>query len=372
VNRHWSLLGFHPHNLIFYAASLLALVGLPGMLVGVKGAVAMCRRRGEDDLLALGTVVTVFGFLALVYGWTAERFLLVVLPLLAWAVAMGLATLGQRSQTLFGVLILLFVFLPLPVASPPVWRLWPLPSVTIQGFTRMVPAGGLRQEWMQGPWESIYRTAADERRHPEIDRALFAGAASRGVLLFARNVYTRSTYLESEKLGNVLRRRFTPAPAGLYPVGWWGWGWSRRLSAVGRWCVSELELPSMPAVLALREGDGCNHSGSPRELPEDYGRWIAAFKEIAKKVGPGDPFIAVIGSERTGWVRLAPLALESVNLVIAAHARVPKSLKVEEKVGSYGDLTLARGEAVGRPIWVLRREAGSRPADYRRSIRGGR
>ncbi len=368
VTRHWSLLGLHPQNLIFYAAALLAILGLPGLLVGLKGAVAMSRRRGEDDLLVLGTVVMVLGFLALVYGWTAERFLLVVLPLLAWVVAMGLATLGRRSQTLFGVLILVFAFLPLPVASPPVWRLWPFPSITIQGFGRVVPAEGLRQEWMRGPWESIYRTAANERRHPGIDRALFAGAPSRGVLLFARGAYSRPSYLESKRLGNILRRRFTPVPAGLYPLGWWGWSWSRRLSPVGRWCVLELDLPALPAILALTEGGVCNHSGSPRVPPGSYGRWIAEFREIAKEVGPGDPFIAVVGSERSDWVRLAPLALESANLVVVAPARLPKSLNVEGKEASFGDFALARGEAVGRPVWVLRRKSGARPADYQRSI----
>lgn len=372
VTQHWSLLGLHPHNLIFYAAALLALVGLPGVLVGVKGAVAMGRRRGEDDLLVLGTLVTVIGFLAFVYGWTAERFLLVVLPLLAWVVAMGLATLGRRSRTLFGVLVLVFAFLPLPIASPPVWRLWPLPSVTIRSFGRVVPAGGLKQEWMRGPWESVYRTAADERRHPEIDRALFTGAPARGVLLLAQNVYTRASYLESEKLGNILRRRFTRVPAGLYPVGWWGWGWARSRSPIGRWCVSELDIPSIPAILALREGDGCNHSGSPRELPAGHGRWVADFKEIAKKVGPGDPFIAVIGSKRSEWVRLAPLVLGSANLIVVANDRVPKTLEVGRNVGSFGGLTLARGEALGLPVWVLRRKAGARPADDQRSVRDGR
>jgi len=372
VTRHWSLLGIHPHNMVFYAAALIALVGLPAVLVGIKGAVAMSKRREESDLLVLGTLAVVFGFLGLVYGWTAERFLLVVLPLLAWVVAMGLASLARRTQMLFGVLILIFVFLPLPVASPPVWRLWPLPDVTVQGFGRVAPAAGLRKEWERGPWERIYRTATDERRPPAIDRALFSGAPSRGILLVAHEVYTRPRLLESEKLGNILRRRFTPVAAKLYPVGWWGWSWSHQRPTIGDRGVCELDLPSLPAILVLTERDGCALSGAPRDPPGGYARWVADLRKIAREVGPRDPFIAVIGPERSEWIRLAPLVLESANLVVVARDRIPRTLEVEQNARTFGDLTLARGEAVGRPVWVVRRKDGTGSVGYQGSIRNGR
>src|SRR5436305_6985305 len=144
AREQWGLVSLHGGSAPFYLYALASLLGLPGALLLVPGAVLAARRAGREPALflslALGSALALF--FVFLYGFDAKRFLVYGVWPAGLLLAEVLARLSSRtSRAAFAAaagLLLIGSALPLPTTGqdPTAVGLWPAPPVHL-----VAPAG---------------------------------------------------------------------------------------------------------------------------------------------------------------------------------------------------------------------------------------
>lgn len=218
---HWSLLGLHPGNVLFYLWTGAAFVGLPGLALALWGFGLLVRRVGRDPraLLFVMSAVLCVGFFAGAYGFAGKRFLVYAFVLTPFFWAEGLSRIRRVVPFTLACLVLIgWSWLPYPgrASSPLRLAVWPAPATYLVASPDQRPRGDVRPDFAAITIErsgSLLRRsvigrawAARKKVVPGHDVDV-AGSDASAVLLAGSEEELSRRYVTVARVGNALRRR---------------------------------------------------------------------------------------------------------------------------------------------------------------------
>jgi hypothetical protein len=191
-----------------------------------------------------------------------------------------------------------------------------------------------------------------------------AGVDRSALLLLPAGGGVEERYRDQTRLGNALRRRVKPVPAGLYPPGWWGWRHLAPLPPVGGHALARWRWNGGSWLVAgARGGAPVTPAPLATDPPADVARQWSLAVEVAAAAERPDGLLAVLADpERDGeWLRLLPFAAETSSVFVLTEPAEQRALLPQlPALGArrrLGDLEMWRSRFKGWPVAVVQSDA---------------